>query len=38
MDDDFAQYFPQALPEALTQRDRLVVELRYGFAGEDPHE
>lgn len=36
MDDDFEQYFLQALPEALTERDRRIVELRYGFAGEDP--
>ena len=36
MDDDFEQYLLQALPEALTERDRQKVELRYGFSGEGP--
>jgi DNA-binding CsgD family transcriptional regulator len=36
MDGDFEQYFLQALAEALTERERRIVELRYGFAGEGP--
>jgi DNA-directed RNA polymerase sigma subunit (sigma70/sigma32) len=36
MDDNFEQYLLQALLEALKERDRLIVELRFGFTGEGP--
>src|SRR5688572_25785525 len=34
---DFAELFSLAQTEALSKRESLIVEMRYGFMGGEPH-